>query len=91
MGISAKKMNPSLIIENLKKKFGDVLAVDGISFEVWEGEVFGILGPNGAGKSTTLAMIAGLVRAAKIVIIPTWEQFTMYTLLMLLIIATKTF
>jgi len=56
-------MNPILIAENLQKKFGDVRAVDGISFEVWEGEIFGILGPNGAGKSTTLAMITGLVKA----------------------------
>jgi len=58
-------MNPVLIADNLQKRFGDVLAVDGISFEVWEGEIFGILGPNGAGKSTTLAMITGLVRADK--------------------------
>jgi ABC-2 type transport system ATP-binding protein len=47
----------------LIKRFGKVLAVDGLSFEVQEGEVFGILGPNGAGKSTTLAIITGLVKA----------------------------
>jgi len=46
----------------LLKRFGKILAVDGLSFEVQKGEVFGILGPNGAGKSTTLAMITGLVR-----------------------------
>lgn len=56
-------MEPILIAENLRKKFGDVLAVNAISFEVQEGEIFGILGPNGAGKSTTLAIITGLVKA----------------------------
>lgn len=56
-------MDRALIAHSLQKRFGRVLAVDGISFEVWEGEVFGILGPNGAGKSTTLAMITGLVKA----------------------------
>lgn len=47
-------------VENLVKKFGDFTAVDGISFEVQEGEVFGILGPNGAGKTTTLEIIETL-------------------------------
>jgi len=43
--------------EGLTKRFGDFAAVDGISFEVREGEVFGFLGPNGAGKTTTMKMI----------------------------------
>ena len=47
-------------VEGLVKRFGDVTAVDGISFEVYEGEIFGILGPNGAGKTTTLEMIETL-------------------------------
>lgn len=55
-------MNFVLRVDSLTKRFGHVLAVNEISFEVQEGEVFGILGPNGAGKSTTLAMITGLVR-----------------------------
>jgi ABC-2 type transport system ATP-binding protein len=46
-----------LKVENLKKVYGDKAAVDGISFEVKKGEIFGILGPNGAGKTTTLEMI----------------------------------
>ena len=54
--------NTNTIIEenNLEKKYGDVKAVDGVSFGVAQGEVFGILGPNGAGKTTTIEMIEGL-------------------------------
>jgi ABC-2 type transport system ATP-binding protein len=48
-------------VENLTKKFGNLTAVDNISFEVKEGEIFGLLGPNGAGKSTTLSMFATLL------------------------------
>lgn len=51
-----------LKVDNLKKSFGKNIAVDGVSFEVYEGEIFGILGPNGAGKSTTLSIITGLVK-----------------------------
>ena len=46
--------------ENIAKKSGDFVAVDGISFEVARGESFGLLGPNGAGKSTTMKMIAAV-------------------------------
>ena len=46
-------------VENLTKSFGPKLAVDGISFEVEQGEVLGFLGPNGAGKSTSMRMITG--------------------------------
>lgn len=48
--------------ENLHKRYGDLRAVDGISLEVNEGELFGFLGPNGAGKTTTLSMISGLLK-----------------------------
>lgn len=51
---------PIIEVKNLVKKFGDFTAVDGISFEVEEGEIFGILGPNGAGKTTTLEIIETL-------------------------------
>ena len=51
---------PAIAVRHLVKKFSDLTAVDGISFEVREGEVFGILGPNGAGKTTTLECIEGL-------------------------------
>jgi len=49
-----------LKVQNLVKTYGDRNVVDGISFEVQKGEVFGILGPNGAGKTTTLEMIETL-------------------------------
>lgn len=47
-------------VKNLKKHYGDKMAVDGISFNVKKGEIFGILGPNGAGKTTTLEMMETL-------------------------------
>jgi lipooligosaccharide transport system ATP-binding protein len=46
-----------IVAENLVKRFGDFFAVNGVSFSVHEGEVFGFLGPNGAGKTTTMRMI----------------------------------
>lgn len=49
-------------IQNLKKYFGTVKAVDDISFSVEEGEIFGYLGPNGAGKSTTIACMMGFIK-----------------------------
>jgi ABC-2 type transport system ATP-binding protein len=48
-------------VENLEKRFGDFVAVDGLSFRVRKGEVFGFLGPNGAGKSTTIRMLCGIL------------------------------
>lgn len=51
-----------LMVENLYKDFGNVKAVDGISFSVKKGQVFGLLGPNGAGKSTTISIISTLLQ-----------------------------
>ncbi len=48
-------------VENLVKSYGDLKAVDGVSFEIAAGEIYGLLGPNGAGKTTTLSMMAGLL------------------------------
>jgi len=49
-------------VDNLVKKFGDFTAVNDISFEVRQGEVFGYLGPNGSGKTTTMRMLLGLIQ-----------------------------
>lgn len=48
---------PALVLDNVVKRFGAFAAVDGLSFEVAKGEIYGFLGPNGAGKTTTLRMI----------------------------------
>jgi len=52
---------PVIQVENLRKRFGDVVAVDGVSFSIAPGTVTALLGGNGAGKTTTLGMIMGLV------------------------------
>ncbi len=54
-------MSVVLEVKSLRKEFGDLVAVDGISFEIQEGEIFGFLGPNGAGKTTSISMICGLL------------------------------
>lgn len=53
-------MTKMIEVHNLKKRYGDRQAVDGVSFSVKKGEIFGILGPNGAGKTTTLEMMETL-------------------------------
>ncbi|MCL6621002.1 MAG: ABC transporter ATP-binding protein [Syntrophobacterales bacterium] len=55
-------MQPVIEVEGLTKDFGRFRAVDGVSFAVSPGEIFGFLGPNGAGKSTTIRMLLGLLR-----------------------------
>ena len=51
---------PVISISHLAKSYGRTLAVDGISLDVYEGEIFGLIGPNGAGKTTTLECVQGL-------------------------------
>src|SRR5918999_1158763 len=53
-------MAETIVVNGLRKTYGDVHAVDGVSLVVPQGEFFGILGPNGAGKTTTLEIIEGL-------------------------------
>lgn len=57
---SLNSLDAVIQVDDLSKRYGDLEAVDGISFSVQRGEVFGILGPNGAGKTTTLECIEGL-------------------------------
>src|SRR5919112_6648948 len=51
---------PVVEVRNLRKTYGEKVAVDDVSFSVARGEIFGVLGPNGAGKTTTVESIAGL-------------------------------
>jgi len=48
-------------VQNLTRKFGDLVAVDHVEFGVYQGEIFGFLGPNGAGKTTTVRMLTGVI------------------------------
>ncbi len=60
------RVNMTLLeVKNLYKSYGDLKAVDGISFKVEKGEIIGLLGPNGAGKSTTISMISTLLKPDK--------------------------
>jgi ABC-2 type transport system ATP-binding protein len=52
---------PAVSVRDLTRKFGDFTAVDHVTFDVAEGEIFGFLGPNGAGKTTTIRMLTGLL------------------------------
>ena len=71
-------MDAAISVAGLTKRYGDHVAVDGVSFRVEQGEAFGILGPNGAGKTTTLEMIEGLRRpdAGEITLLgqPVWPD-----------------
>lgn len=62
-GIQANAVVNALEVSHLRKTYGDLVAVDDLSFRVEAGEVFGLIGPNGAGKSTCMMMIIGLLQA----------------------------
>ncbi len=55
----------SIIIKNCVKKFADITALNGLSFDINEGEIFSILGPNGAGKTTLINIMNGLLKPNK--------------------------
>lgn len=55
------ELGAPVVVENLTKKFGDFVAVDGVSLRIERGEIFGFLGANGAGKTTTIRMLCGLL------------------------------
>ncbi|HYF11215.1 MAG TPA: ATP-binding cassette domain-containing protein, partial [Actinomycetota bacterium] len=61
----ARAGEPLLAVEGLTKRYGDLAAVDGLSFGVVSGETFGIAGPNGAGKTTLFDTITGHARASE--------------------------
>jgi ABC-2 type transport system ATP-binding protein len=58
-------VSSSVVVENLARRFGDRVAVEGLTFDVQPGEVFGLLGPNGAGKTTTVRMLTGLIKPSE--------------------------
>ncbi len=57
---SPPELEPLITVQHLVKRYGDVLAVNDVSFSVRKGEIFGVIGPNGAGKTTTVECISGL-------------------------------
>jgi len=57
------RVDPGLEVVGIRKRFGDLRAVDDLSFDVRRGEVFGFVGSNGAGKSTTMRIVLGVLRA----------------------------
>ena len=71
-------MPATISVRDLHKSYGDVAAVDGVSFEVEQGEFFGLLGPNGAGKTTTVEIIEGLRRpdsgSVTVLGLPAWPR-----------------
>src|SRR5437763_4358278 len=59
-GLGTQTDGFAIVVEGLRKRYGSLVAVDGISFRVKEREIFGLLGPDGAGKTTTVEILEGL-------------------------------
>lgn len=55
-------MSVAVVVYNLTKRYGNIIAVDHISFDVKQAEIFGFLGPNGAGKTTTIRILTGIIQ-----------------------------
>src|SRR5687768_2716699 len=62
-GNASSPSPPPLFVRGLRKRYADVVAVDGLDLEIAPGECFGLLGPNGAGKTTTIEICEGLLEA----------------------------
>jgi ABC-2 type transport system ATP-binding protein len=60
--VTERSAAPAIAVQNLTRRFGQVTAVDGVTYEVRSGELFGLVGPDGAGKTTTLRLLAGVLR-----------------------------
>ncbi len=58
-------MDSAISVRAVTRRYGDILAVDDLSFDVWAGEIFGLLGSNGTGKTTTINLIIGLLKRSK--------------------------
>ena len=71
-------MTAMITAHQLTRRFGSLLAVDGLSFEVARGEVLGFLGPNGSGKSTTMRMLAGFLTSVAWVLLFKAGTFGLY-------------
>ena len=71
--------SPAIVVEDVTKSYGDFRAVDHLSFDVQNGEIFAVLGPNGAGKSTTIRMILDIIKpdTGRIAVLggPIWKMF----------------
>ena len=76
MRVSGNTDHGVLVVDGLVHRYGDLVAVDGVSFRIGEGETYGLLGPNGAGKTTTISMVAGIIPAQSGTITVAGEQVT---------------
>ncbi len=65
MSAAQQHFTYAIRVRDLKKKYGQLNAIDGVSFEVYPHEIFGFLGPNGAGKTTTIKCLTTLIKPSE--------------------------